>query len=123
MRKMWVFVLAVASCPLWGSDFREDIYKCPGGEYTNIRPNEDISRQIAELTAMGCKRVRRLTDPVSVNGREQITIPVSKDGHFRLNGEINGRPILFMVDTGATSISITKEFAKDANLLIRPNKI
>ena len=39
-----------------------------------------------------------------------------RDGHFYVDGSINGQPVLFMVDTGATSISVTDALAQRAGL-------
>jgi len=37
-------------------------------------------------------------------------------GHYLANGEINGRPVTFLLDTGATDISIPALLAKDLGL-------
>ncbi len=50
------------------------------------------------------------------NGRSEIVVPVARDGHYYLDGEINGRPLRFLVDTGASYISVGSEFARRANL-------
>ncbi len=47
---------------------------------------------------------------------KQISIPKDYDSHFRVKGEINGIPVTFLIDTGATSIAISPELAKQANL-------
>jgi aspartyl protease family protein len=41
-----------------------------------------------------------------------ISFPVSSDGHFYIRAEVNGIPILFLADTGASSIVLSKEDAK-----------
>jgi len=46
----------------------------------------------------------------------QIVIPRSLDGHYYVRGSINGYPIDFMVDTGASVVSVSKSLAKKANL-------
>ncbi len=46
----------------------------------------------------------------------QIVIPRSLDGHYYVRGSINGYPIDFMVDTGASVVSVSKRLAKKANL-------
>jgi aspartyl protease family protein len=51
----------------------------------------------------------------SVPGKE-ITIPVARDGHYYLEGAVNGVPITFMVDTGATYVSVGGKFAVAARL-------
>ncbi len=45
-----------------------------------------------------------------------LEIPRGSDGHFRVNGAVNGVPVQFMVDTGASIISITDKVADRAQL-------
>lgn len=45
-----------------------------------------------------------------------VRIERSHDGHFRVKGSINSQPVTFMVDTGASSISVTQAFADKAGL-------
>ncbi len=39
-------------------------------------------------------------------GTREIVIPVGLGGHYTTGGAINGRPVRFMVDTGATVIAL-----------------
>nr|WP_217451162.1 retropepsin-like aspartic protease [Comamonas jiangduensis] len=39
-----------------------------------------------------------------------------RDGHFYADGSINGQPVRFMVDTGASSIAVTDALAQRAGL-------
>jgi aspartyl protease family protein len=39
-------------------------------------------------------------------------IPKSSDGHFWADGEVNGRSVRFLVDTGATAVALTPEDAQ-----------
>jgi len=41
----------------------------------------------------------------------EIVIPRSRDGHFYVAGRINGQPVTFMVDTGASSVSVNSALA------------
>ncbi|KGM48680.1 aspartyl protease [Pseudooceanicola atlanticus] len=38
----------------------------------------------------------------------EITVPQSPDGHYYLTAEVNGEPLRFMVDTGASDIVLTR---------------
>ena len=49
-------------------------------------------------------------------GRAEISIPAARDGHYYLKGSINGEPITFMIDTGATYVSVSSNFARKARL-------
>lgn len=51
----------------------------------------------------------------SVLGQE-IEIPVARDGHYYLEGAVNGVPLTFMIDTGATYVSVGEVFALKARL-------
>ena len=51
----------------------------------------------------------------SVPGKE-ISIPAARDGHYYLEGSVNGEPIRFMIDTGATYVSVGEDFARKARL-------
>ena len=46
----------------------------------------------------------------------EIVIPRSRDGHYYLAGSINGQPVSFLVDTGASVVSISPRLARAAGL-------
>lgn len=47
---------------------------------------------------------------------KQISIYRDYDSHFRIKGAINGIPVTFLIDTGATSLAISEELATKAHL-------
>jgi aspartyl protease family protein len=49
----------------------------------------------------------RANGPTTGGGRE-IVLTAGTNGHFRTNGQINGKAIEFMVDTGASSVVISQ---------------
>jgi aspartyl protease family protein len=52
---------------------------------------------------------------VLVNG--DLVIERARDGHFYAVGTINGRTAKFMVDTGATVVSVSEQFAQAAGMV------
>ncbi|MEE1654376.1 retropepsin-like aspartic protease [Brachymonas sp. G13] len=50
------------------------------------------------------------------NSVGELVIPRSPDGHFYVKGEINGEPLRFMVDTGASMVVVSDAFADRAGL-------
>lgn len=48
--------------------------------------------------------------------RGEIVIQRSRDGHYYLRGSINGAATVFMVDTGASLVSVGVKLARDAGL-------
>ena len=51
-----------------------------------------------------------------VTGSDRVELPRHADGHYYLTAEVNGKPILFVVDTGATDIVLTQDDARLAGL-------
>lgn len=45
-----------------------------------------------------------------------VRIPRSRDGHFYVDGSVNGEPIRFLVDTGASMVVVSEAFARRAGL-------
>jgi clan AA aspartic protease (TIGR02281 family) len=45
-----------------------------------------------------------------------INIPRSRNGHFEVSGTVNGVPVMFLVDTGASAVAISDQVAIESNL-------
>lgn len=41
----------------------------------------------------------------------------SQDGHYRVSGQINGYPVVFVLDTGATGIALSEQLAQRIGLV------
>ncbi len=46
----------------------------------------------------------------------ELVIPRGRNGHFFVDGEVNHQPVRFMVDTGASGVSISSVTARAAGL-------
>ncbi len=46
------------------------------------------------------------------NGYAQTTLPRAADGHFYAELRVNGTPVKFLVDTGASMVALTREDAQ-----------
>lgn len=53
---------------------------------------------------------------VLAGGAREIAVPVARDGHYYVDGTINGVPLRFMIDTGASYVSVGAAFARAARL-------
>ncbi len=62
------------------------------------------------------------TSNQSSNGQE-IILTQRDDGHFWLRASVNGVPIDFLVDSGATAIAMSTADAEKANIPYDPNSI
>lgn len=52
-------------------------------------------------------------------GGSRIVLSMGSGGHFRSAGSINGKPVMFMVDTGATQIAMSQSEADRIGLRYR----
>jgi aspartyl protease family protein len=52
----------------------------------------------------------------TINAEGELVIPRHRDGHFYVDGEVNGKAIRFLVDTGATRVAVSESFAQVAGL-------
>ena len=46
----------------------------------------------------------------------ETRVPLARDGHFWLRAEVNGKPVAFMVDTGATLTAVSSQVADRVGL-------
>lgn len=69
-----------------------------------------IDGETVTLGVNGQKRILRVGQHVvsqkSQGGRQETTLPADSHGHFYASGAVNGRTVRFLVDTGATMVSL-----------------
>jgi aspartyl protease family protein len=53
-------------------------------------------------------------DPVNVDG--EIRIPMAVDGHFWIKADVNGTPVQFLVDSGATITTMGAQTARKSGV-------
>lgn len=46
-----------------------------------------------------------------------LVIPMAQDGHFYATGTVGGKPAQFLVDTGASMVTVSEAFAQQAGLV------
>ena len=54
--------------------------------------------------------------PVTITAQGELVIPKNRDGHFYAAGTVNGRAVVFMVDTGASLVAVSDAFARNAGV-------
>jgi aspartyl protease family protein len=68
---------------------------------------------------LGGAPARLIGTPTAATGPQEIVLPVGLGGHFTSSGAINGRPVQFMVDTGATVVALSQAEAERIGLAYR----
>jgi aspartyl protease family protein len=68
------------------------------------------------------QRLRAEATGEPVRQGETIRIPMAIDGHFWVDGEINGENVKFLVDSGATMTTIGRETAERTGVAVNPGR-
>jgi len=53
----------------------------------------------------------QLDSDIRSDGSVQVLLQANRQGHFIAQGQINGQPVRFMVDTGATTVALDQALA------------
>ena len=54
--------------------------------------------------------------PLIVSASGDLVIPRARDGHFYATGSVNGKPASFLIDTGASLVTVSEKFAREARI-------
>jgi len=57
--------------------------------------------------------------PVFNSNHSEMTLSPDRDGHYRVKGKINNIAVVFLIDTGATSVAIPQQLAERMHLVGR----
>ena len=66
------------------------------------------------------QRLRAEATGRPVEQGEEIRIPMAIDGHFWIDGEVNGVRTKFLVDSGATMTTVGRDTARRAGIVVSP---
>ena len=69
-----------------------------------------------EFGALGARLKSEVSGPASVVRGEEVRIPMRDDGHFWVDAKVNGREARFLVDSGATTTTISRSVADAAGI-------
>lgn len=94
----------------------------PGETHQGVKVISTAGDQ-AVVEIEGRRHTLRVGDaPASVGGGgggargNRIVLPAGSGGHFHAQGAINGRAVNFMVDTGATAVALSADYAQRVGL-------
>jgi aspartyl protease family protein len=71
-----------------------------------------------EFSALG-QRLRAEATGAPLHDGAEIRIPMADDGHFWVSGQVNEAEVRFLVDSGASTTTISQEAARTAGVLAR----
>lgn len=70
----------------------------------------------ANLFLFSDTKVMQIESATRSDGSIQVMLQANRQGHFVAPGQINGQPVRFLVDTGATTVAIDAALAKQLNI-------
>ena len=74
-----------------------------------------------DLSYVG-QRLRAEATGEPVTQGEEIRIPMAIDGHFWVDGRLNGEEVKFLVDSGATMTTVGRETAARVGMQVSPQR-
>jgi len=60
--------------------------------------------------------LRQASPAPRVVGADAVELTRSRDGHFFIDGQIEAQPVRFLIDTGASAVSVSESLARRAGL-------
>jgi aspartyl protease family protein len=66
------------------------------------------------------QRSNGIIQVVSEDGHAMVVLQRSRSGHYLAEGKINGLPMVFLIDTGATDVAIAEKTARAMGLEFGP---
>lgn len=95
-------------------------------------PNSQLGRRMLWIAAIGLLGGLYLlfsmlenggsgtVSSVDSNGAAMVVLEQDRNGHYEAEGQINGRPVTFLVDTGATDVALPESTARALGLDFGP---
>lgn len=69
----------------------------------------------SEFLAFG-QRIKAEAIGSPIDAGNEVRIPISEDGHYWVEAKINGRPSRFLVDSGASVTTVSRQLAQSAGV-------
>lgn len=117
MRKNIVVMLSVGVLMLSGADARADsVYKCKNRQGELIYQESPCTQDAQTISSWEAAILPAPQKEEKVVVIGSYIIKQGDAGHYFIDGTINGKPLTFLVDTGATAVALPREIAYVARM-------
>jgi clan AA aspartic protease (TIGR02281 family) len=120
VHSLFTIILAVSSTNAWS---QEMIYKCKNQQGILMYQNSACKANAETLTSWEAKErtAPPVAEPESGQDKDKKPSPVLKlkqntGGHYVTDGSVDGKSLNFVVDTGASFVSLPESLAHDAQI-------
>jgi aspartyl protease family protein len=76
----------------------------------------------SEFSSFG-PRLRAEATGSKIEEGQTVRIPVAEDGHYWVDARVNGRPLRFMIDSGASTTTVSRDSATAAGIPIGNQRV
>lgn len=110
-----VFLLFTSSMNAIGDD---TIYKCKNQQGNLIYQKSPCAVNVQTVSSwtQTNKEKRTDTEPQKESPKPELTLKQRSSGHYFVEGEVNGKQLTFVIDTGASVVSLPSFVAQAADI-------
>jgi clan AA aspartic protease (TIGR02281 family) len=91
------------------------IFKCKNAEGVTLYQSNPCEKETQSVSSWAATSTEIDSDS-SKSDNQPLVLGQGAGGHYYVDGSINGNFVNFMVDTGATTVSLSTEFASSAKV-------
>lgn len=118
IQSLFMAILSASFMNAWGEGM---IYKCKNQEGTMVYQKSPCNEAAETVTAWTPKLAAKLTETEPAKDAKKEPSPVLKlkqnqGGHYSTDGNIEGKSLSFVVDTGASFVSLPESLAHSAQI-------
>ena len=105
---------------LAGNSHAATVYKCKNQQGGLSYQETPCKKDMQSVSSWAEKAAPSEAD-VEESFHGTLTLKQQENGHYYLPGSVNGRPLNFVVDTGATLVALPRELALSSKIYCREN--
>ncbi|HZW24404.1 MAG TPA: TIGR02281 family clan AA aspartic protease [Gallionella sp.] len=98
----------------------ETVYKCRNPQGDLVYQQAPCAKETESISSWAIPSAEPQTDDAAdavVDG--VLILNQRQNGHYLLNGRIKGKPLTFIIDTGASAVSLSRSVAMSAQIYCR----